>query len=109
MAYERRGSKVYYYRARKWNGHVLKEYLGRGVRAKQAAAEDAQKKATREHERADRREWESVDNHIAQLHQLTKLLSHAHLVSAGYYQHNRGEWRRRRQNRNDDSTVHTKP
>jgi predicted NAD-dependent protein-ADP-ribosyltransferase YbiA (DUF1768 family) len=95
MAYERRGSKSYYYRAKKQNGYVIKEYLGRGERAERAALEDAQKKVKRERDRADRREWEAMDEHIAQLHQLTKLLSHSHLVAAGFYQHHRGEWRKR--------------
>ena len=95
MAWERRGHQKFYYRSRKVNGRVVREYIGRGERAKRAAAEDAQKKAVRERERAERREWEAMDNHIAQLHQLTKLLSQAHLINAGLYQHHRGEWRRR--------------
>ena len=95
MAYERRGSKNYYYRAKKQNGRVIKEYLGRGERAKRAAQEDAQKKAAREHDRTERQAWEAIDEHIAQLHQLTKLLSHSHLINAGFYQHHRGEWRKR--------------
>jgi len=94
MAWERRGNQKFYYCSRKVNGRVIKEYLGRGERAKRAALEDAQKKATREHERAERQEWEAMDEHIAQLHQLTKLLSHSHLVNAGFYQHHRGEWRK---------------
>jgi len=96
MAYEKRGSKVYYYRAKKRNGRVIKEYIGRGERAKRAAAEDAQKKAVRERNRAEHREWEAIDENIAQLHQLTKLLTQSHLVNAGFYRHHRGEWRRRR-------------
>lgn len=96
MAWERRGNKKFYYRSRKVNGRVVREYIGRGERAKRVAQEDTQKKATREHDRIERQEWEAMDNHIAELHQLTKLLSHSHLVNAGFYRHHRGEWRRRR-------------
>jgi hypothetical protein len=74
---------------------VVREYIGRGERAKRAALEDAQKKATREHDRAERQAWEAMDKDIAELHQLTKLLTHSQLVNAGFYRHNRGEWRRR--------------
>ena len=95
MAWERRGNQKFYYRSRKVNGRVVREYIGRGERAKRAAQEDAQKKAVREHDRIERREWESMDKDIAQLHQLTKLLTHSHLVNAGFYRHHRGEWRRR--------------
>jgi predicted NAD-dependent protein-ADP-ribosyltransferase YbiA (DUF1768 family) len=95
MAYERRGSKSYYYRAKKKNGYVIKEYLGRGERAKRAAKEDAQKKATRDRDRTERQAWEAMASQIAQLHQLTKLLTHSHLVNAGFYRHHRGEWRKR--------------
>jgi len=96
MAWERRGKQQFYYRSRKINGRVVRSYLGRGDRAKRAALEDAKKKATREHDRAERLEWEAMDSQIAQLHQLTKLLSLSHLVNAGFYQHHRGgEWRRR--------------
>jgi hypothetical protein len=95
MAWERRGNQKFYYSSHKVNGRVIKEYLGRGERAKRAALEDAQKKAIRENDRAERQEWEGIDSKIAQLHQFTKLLSHSYLLNAGFYQHHRGEWRKR--------------
>jgi hypothetical protein len=98
MAWERRGNQKFYYRSRKINGRVVREYLGRGDRAKRADLEDAQRRETREKERAEGQTWEAMDEHIAQLHQLTKLLSHSYLVNAGFYQHHRGEWRRRGEN-----------
>ena len=95
MAWERRGNQKFYYRSRKINGHVVREYLGRGEQAKRAALEDAQKKSTREHDRAERQGWEAMDSQIAQLHQFIKLLTYNYLLDAGWYQHHRGEWRKR--------------
>jgi hypothetical protein len=105
MAWERRGNQTFYYRSHKINGRVVRSYLGRGDRAKGAALVDAQRRETLEEERAERQDWESMDERIAQLHQLTKLLSHSHLVIAGFYKHHRGEWRRRGDYDNSNPTL----
>ena len=50
MAWERRGKQKFYYRTRKAKGRYVREYIGRGERAKRAAAEDAARKEAREQE-----------------------------------------------------------
>lgn len=40
MAWEQRGNRRYYYRAKKIGGRVVKHYLGAGIAAHNAAAKD---------------------------------------------------------------------
>ncbi len=107
MAYEQRGSKVYYYRAKKRNGRVVREYYGRGPRAQQAAAEDAAKRLAREKEQAHKAQLKTLDTQVAQLDTIITLLSHVHMIDAGFYLHHRGEWRRRKQYDHSNSTIPT--
>jgi hypothetical protein len=102
MAWERRGRQRFYYRSKKQNGRVVREYIGRGARATQAAAEDAARHAVRQQARLEQQTWEALDAQVASLDTLMTLLSHSALLDAGYYQHHRGEWRKRR---NDGSTT----
>jgi hypothetical protein len=51
MAWETRGAKgvTYYYRSRRdANGRVVKEYLGRGEKARAAAKADCERRAQKE-------------------------------------------------------------
>jgi hypothetical protein len=90
----------YYYRARKVNGRVVREYVGRGEVAELAAQADAigraDREAEREARRAERAELEELDAGVNELNQLADLLARAALLAAGYRQHKRGEWRKRR-------------
>jgi cob(I)alamin adenosyltransferase len=90
----------YYYRARKEGGRVVRQYVGKGTLAELAAETDAFERQRREAERAawraERAELEALDAPLAELNHLADLLARAALVAAGYRQHNRGEWRRRR-------------
>ena len=85
MAWER----GYYYRVRRENGRVVREYVGRGRVAELMAKLDA---LDREKEREERR----LDADLEALIETTDLLARAALVAAGYHQHKRGEWRKRR-------------
>jgi hypothetical protein len=96
MAYEKRGSKAYYYRAKKQHGRVVKEYIGRGPRAQKAALEANQRREIREQERATCERLEALETRVAQLDKLITLLALAHMIEAGLYQHHRGEWRKRK-------------
>ena len=90
----------YYYRARKVRGRVVREYVGKGPVADLAAALDADRRHEREAERAARperrAELEALDAPLTALNDLADLLARAALVAAGYHQHKRGEWRKRR-------------
>jgi len=93
----------YYYRARKVNGRVVREYLGKGRLAELAARQDVlrrrQREAEREELRTVRAELDALDAPLNRLGQEAELLARAALVAAGFRQHKRGEWRRRRGNR----------
>jgi hypothetical protein len=95
VGWERQGR--YYYRTRKAGGRVLREYVGAGPAAELAARLDALEREEREAERAaERAEPEALDAPLDELDGLADLLAHAGLLAAGFGQHHRGEWRRRR-------------
>lgn len=101
MAWEtrKRGGR-YYTRSRKVDGRVVREYIGAGVAGDLAAAQDERKRARRVNENAARRRELARDfDHDAIMRdyfrKVDMLLQDA-LKAAGYYQHQRGEWRRRR-------------
>ena len=100
MAWERRGQHEYYYRVRKVDGRVVRTYVGRGLHAELAAREDAERRAHRqaEKERLARlvAELDAADATLIKFIDGCDLLMKATLTTAGYHQHSRGEWRRRR-------------
>ena len=101
MAWEtrKRGDR-YYYRTRKVNGRVVKEYVGGGPLAEALARADRldreRRAAARARERAER---EYLERQSAELDEfdagLTTLVA-AFLCASGYHRHDRGEWRRRK-------------
>jgi hypothetical protein len=90
----------YYTRSTKINGRVLREYIGTGRVAELVAQMDAIKRAQREAERQARRaeqaEVEALDAGLNGQNDLADLLARAALLAAGFHQHKRGEWRKRR-------------
>ena len=97
MAWEQRGLQKVYYRSRRVNGHVTKIYYGSGQRAQQAYEQDLRQQEAKERERAMRKEIEALDLQTDSLTQTIRTIAHAHLLLAGYHQHNRGGWRKQRQ------------
>lgn len=100
-AWERRErGGLYYTRSRKVDGRVVREYVGTGPLAELAAETDALKRLRREEEakawREERESLEALDRLVEELYEAAEILTRAALVAAGYHQHNRGEWRKKR-------------
>jgi len=95
----------YYTRSKKVNGRVVREYIGAGRLAELAAQLDAIKRKQREDEgaacRAKRAELNALDGPVNDLCEVAELVARAALVAAGYRQHKRGEWRKRRVQSNE--------
>ena len=96
----RRGQGRYYTRSRKVNGRIIREYVGTGLVAELAAQQDAEELAQRlaERERLQHEavRWAATTTPLAELSRILDGLSAAALIAAGYHQHHRGAWRKRR-------------
>src|SRR3954468_16627312 len=100
MAWEVKKGCRFYTRSLWRGGRVVRQYLGTGPEAEKAAAEDearrAEQKASREADRA----WvgcrDAADSALAELHEAAELAAQAALIAQGFHQHDRGEWRRRK-------------
>jgi hypothetical protein len=107
MAWVRRGRKDYYYRTRRRGGRVQRDYFGSGPEAQLAAALDEQRRrdrqACREAAEAVRTRWDCVAVPLESLRILVDELLKAALLGAGYRQHERGPWRKRRNVRPDEA------
>ena len=100
MAWETRGGNGRYYtRSRRVHGKVAREYIGTGPVAELAAGMDALARSKRrENQRVNREEIDRLENGetaVTKVFAETNLLARASLLSAGYHQHARSEWRRR--------------
>jgi hypothetical protein len=96
MAFESRGSNLYYYRKRREGSRVVSEYVGRGHGAaltlKLDEAERAEEKARRMKERGGREAGEALDELLDAIGAALRSAAAVELVAAGC--HNRkGEWR----------------
>ena len=102
MAWER----GYYYRVRKVNGRVVREYVGAGEVAHLVAQMDALEREQRLlkalEERQEKDELKTLDAELKAVSERIDLAARAALLAAGFHQHKRGEWRRRREQ--DDNT-----
>ncbi len=102
MAWERRQrGGLYYTRSRKVNGRVVREYIGGGILGELSARMDAEARQRREEEaaalREDKQRTAELEEPVDKLCEATDLLVRAALLASGYHQHNRGEWRKRRE------------
>jgi hypothetical protein len=90
----------YYYRVRKVDGRVVREYIGTGKMAQLVAKMEALERQRRALERADRQalrdELNALENAVVEVCDKSELLARAALVAAGFRQHKRSEWRKRR-------------
>ncbi len=101
MAYKRGG---YWYRSRREGRRVVTDYLGNSELAALLAEDDAMEAAERElerqAERARREREREIDAQVDAAGDELRLLVRAHLLANGYHQH-KGQWRRRRDDRNE--------
>jgi len=102
MSWEsRNGRGNYYTRSRRRFGRVIREYFGTDEVAVLIAKLDAIERRQRA---AAKQECQHVQRHFAELDRLVaracdgiEIVARAALVAAGYRQHQRGEWRERRE------------
>lgn len=104
MGWDKNGR--YYTRSHKISGRVVREYIGGGVIGKMAEKKDLDERAQRANRvkdwKAQKEGMEAVEAVVAQLCDVTDLLARAAFLAAGYHQHKRGEWRRKRGQGNPD-------
>ena len=88
-----------YYTTRTVQGRKIRTYIGRGSVAEQAAAEARRRQAERQKRTQARRDL--IQRHTDGAHGIVTftraidMLTRSTLISVGFYQHRRGEWRRR--------------
>ena len=96
----RNGRGRYYTRSKRVNGRVVRAYLGSGkaveARAELDALDRQERKRQEESFRAACERLDAAERAAAEFSALVDTLAQGVLVAAGYLQHNRGEWRRRR-------------
>jgi hypothetical protein len=106
MSWERRnGRGSYFTKSRKVGGRVIREYIGGGMTGVLAAQRDAQECQQRAAEREYaanafaqvREQYQAIDALLAALDARCRKLMREELERAGFHQHERGEWRRRRE------------
>jgi hypothetical protein len=99
MAWEQRGRHTYYYRSVRRHGRVTKDNLGTGSLAALSVATDAQRQAQCQAEaeawRQERAAPEAIDTQLDAWWDLGTVELKAILYTEGYYQHDRGTWRKR--------------
>jgi hypothetical protein len=102
MGWERRPGGYYYYRTRRVNGRMVREYAGSmgstaGMLAyAQHQREKRERAEKRQAEQAERQRLAAADRALDELYGAVEAVMDAHLVAAGYHQHHGGEWRKRR-------------
>ena len=89
MGWENRRRKKFFYRARRENGRIVKEYMGKGEVAEAAAKRD-------EAERAQRAELKRIGVILDALRIVIDVLIEDQMIAAGYHRHDRGPWRKKR-------------
>ena len=101
----RRNRGQYYTRSRRSGGRVVREYIGGGLVGELVARQDARERTVRAAERAEQymehARWQEAEIPLIQLCEASDLLVRAALLAAGYRQHHRGEWRKRRDQAGD--------
>lgn len=99
----------YYYQSERVNGRPVRRYVGTGKVAQLAAQLDElgrlDQERNRTEARAVRAKVEALDETLSQFDDLADLLARAALLAAGYHQHKRGEWRKRRHDHDSEQDA----
>ncbi len=101
MAWEsRNGVGRYYTKSERVNGRVVRHYYGSGQVGQLAFELDQLEKLDREAKSEEWRQQKQANSQIAEelkeMLRVTKIFIDASLILSGYHQHNRGEWRKKR-------------
>jgi hypothetical protein len=100
----------YYSRSKKLNGRVVREYIGGGRVSELVAQMDALEREQRHLDalalRAAKDDLAALDADLKALSEWVDLVARAALLAAGYRQHKRGEWRKRREHADDAGSGH---
>ncbi len=103
MALVRRGGKTYLYRSVRRSGRVTSEYMASGAAAELIEAQarldrivNAGLRALPPMDPEERGRLDELDRTLDVLVADARGMAHDALAAAGYHQHKRGEWRRRR-------------
>ena len=90
----------YYYRVRKINGRVVRQYVGGGLIGQLAAQMDELERQKREADKTAKQQakadLEALHRSLDELTELADLAVRSALLAAGYRRHKRGEWRKQR-------------
>jgi hypothetical protein len=111
MGWESRGScrGRYYTRSKRANGRVVREYVGAAgdPLVELVAAADAlrrgDRRAAAEARRAEEASWREALAPLLELCRAANVMARAALLAAGYRQHARSAWRKRRHVNHDDN------
>ena len=100
MALIHRNGRTYIYRSVRQRGKVTSEYGGSGETARligrMEAIERDERECDRSREQAERRELDDLEEALDNLVIQANALARDALTTAGYHQHHRGKWRKRR-------------
>jgi hypothetical protein len=103
MGWENRKGKLYYYQKERVGNRVVSRYLGRGAIALfEEEIADLRKQRTAQERRemqiarSDWAERARTPTELIELIAEAKRATEAALTAAGYHQHKRGEWRKKR-------------
>jgi hypothetical protein len=100
VSWQKRDGKLYYYRSLRLNGRVRCWYFGTGPAADLADVEtqlyQLDRLEAKERRQAALDRQQAVDAALGRLVEVSGLLARAALLAAGFHQHDRGAWRRRR-------------
>jgi hypothetical protein len=100
MALEIRGDKKYYYRSRRIEGRVVKEYVGTDPEAEETNWEKAEF-------RKQCAEMKRIGVILDALQIVIQVLYEDAMTAAGYHKPNRGPWRKRRVPKSPDAPSHS--
>ena len=103
MAWQVVDGRKYYYRATRLAGRPVRRYVGAaGSPAAELAAADAdqrrlQREAAARERLAEQARQREAEAPLVRLCAASDVLTRAALLAAGFHQHHRGQWRRRRE------------